>query len=228
LGTSFNSQLTFVVKSALEPVINDKVSPSAKVYKFKIFRTGKLQLPGVQQSSIDDVIQCTRYIIDALNDVLYDGEPVAQLVNINPVMKNHKFVVKIPPTHIINLTLLKKMLDEERVACAPGAPPHPAVYNVKYTRQDTKLSVKFSTPIFKKPHKRTRINIFMRGKINILGGFDNEASRAICSYLHWLFDVFGDQIIQSESRLEPAPKPEISLGLSEEDLAAFLADIEGA
>jgi hypothetical protein len=77
-------------------------------------------------------------------------------------------------------------------------PTHPRIYDVKYTREDTKLSIRFSTPIFKKPKKKTRVNIFMRGKINILGAFDADITRQICDYLRWIFVSNIDDIIVDE------------------------------
>lgn len=318
-GNDFNSQITFVVSSR-----TNSPNTFAKVYKFKIFRTGKLQLPGVHPHLIDDVIECTKIIVRKLNFYLHPGEenPTKQscVVNVNPVMKNYKFIIKLPPGHIIDMEALRNLLSQERLAqftdvepielnttdttdielntidtidttdttdtiepsldaceenplsiyCAEGLetivtkytdgtlkresllnvsidtsnqtpeiihtmktveynpknpaddstliyetvkrekllpinkPPHPRIFMLKYTRQDTKLSIKFSTPIFKKPKKMTRINIFMRGKINILGAFDTAVTRQICEYLHWLFTTHFDQLVVREG---VAPQP---------------------
>lgn len=208
-GVDFNSQITFVARSSLVPEPVDGIIPyGAKVYKFKVFRTGKIQLPGVHQHLIDDVIACTRKIADVLNFHLHPGEEnptkITNVININPVMKNYKFLAKLPPGHIIDLSALGQVLARERrrqfddVALDNGAPLHPPIFMLKYTRQDTKLSIKFSTPIYKNPKKKTRINIFMRGKINVLGAFQAHVTKRICEYLHWIFVENYDTLIVPE------------------------------
>lgn len=223
-GGSFNSQVTFVVRSMStpEPVYNDGTSGShphgcyliphgTPVYKFKIFRTGKLQLPGAHQHLMGDVVDCAKTIANILNFHLHAGESnpsrLCNVININPVMKNYKFVTKLPPVHIIDIGGLKRVLHNKRFLADPEAPPHPAIFMMKYTRQDTKLSIKFSTPIYRKPKKKTQINIFMRGKINILGAFDADVTRQICDYLHWIFTKYADQVIVHEGGIEPTPLP---------------------
>jgi TATA-box binding protein (TBP) (component of TFIID and TFIIIB) len=204
-GGSFNSQITFVVRSSKD---------SSKVYKFKVFRTGKLQLPGVKSDVIDDVIECTHKIARMLNWHLHmlDDNPVRQtaVINLNPVMKNYKFKVKIPEGSIIDLAELKKLLTSDSRGVlgrtlidgnevfddkVKNKPVCPKIFMIKYNRQDTKLSIKFLTGIYKKPNKKTRINIFMRGKINILGAFNAHITRQICEYLHWIFKTFPEIIV---------------------------------
>jgi len=213
-GTEFNSQITFVFRAALA---HDKLvdlssiaGDTSKVYKFKVFRTGKIQLPGVHQYQTDDVIFCAKKIATILNFHLHPGESdpakVSHVININPVMKNYKFVIKVPSRHIIDLGRLKTILFNERAKENCEFPP---IFMIKYTRQDTKLSVKFTTPIYKKPKKKTRINIFMRGKVNILGAFDSKVTTQICMYLHGIFeDHFGELMVpigvpDMSSKIEP-------------------------
>lgn len=196
-GSDFNSQITFV--SAPESALDDDgcVSSDAKVYKFKIFRTGKLQLPGARQETIDDVVYCAKRIADMLNVFLHPFEPDpakhTNVININPVMKNYKFMLKLKPRELVDSELLKEVLAKEWLAQivnnnAPNAPtPTPRIYNIKYGAQETKLSVTFDTPIKGKPNKKTRINIFVRGKINVLGAFESTATHKIIDYLHDLF-----------------------------------------
>lgn len=217
-GGDFNSQTTFVVRSTLTPEpINEIIPVGTKVYKFKVFRTGKLQLPGVHPLLIDDVVACTKKIANILNFHLHPGEinptRITNVININPVMKNYKFAVKLPPGHIIDMEVLKGILQKSRMnqfAEVPNRddtfePDHPNIFMLKYTRQETKLSIKFATPIFKKPKKRTRINIFMRGKINILGAFHAAVTRQICEYLHWIFETEYDTLVVPEGSAQRIP-----------------------
>lgn len=231
-GVDFNSQITFVVRSSEAPPCIESDDPDlppsvpygTKVYKFKIFRTGKLQLPGVHQHLIDDVIACTKKIVQVLNFHLHPAEEnpmkLTKVVNINPVMKNYKFMVKLPPGHIIDMEMLRQIISRERAKQfivpddaepinfseqEPVAPEHPPIFMLKYTRQDTKLSIKFSTPIYKKPKKKTRINIFMRGKINVLGAFYAGVTKQICEYLHWIFEQNYNRIIVPEGIVDNTP-----------------------
>lgn len=233
-GSDFNSQITFVTRSLLTDCVDGIVPYGTKVYKFKVFRTGKIQLPGVHQLNIDDVINCAKNIANVLNFHLHPFETniakITKVVNINPVMKNYKFAVKMPPSHIIDMDALRMLLSTERgnqMRSEDVEKEHPHIFMLKYNRQDTKLSIKFSTPIYKKPKKKTRINIFMRGKINVLGAFDSKTSYQICDYLHWLFTNNKNSLIVPEGNMKVgAPIPwaeniyqdsdEIAIGISDD------------
>lgn len=215
-GTDFNSQVTFVARS----------SYADKVYKFKVFRTGKIQLPGVHQSMIEDVVNCTKKVARVLNFHLHPGNPKSTIVNLSPVMKNYKFLIHIPCNHILDLDVLKDILGKDRgeviTATNEERPECPPIFMIKYTRQDTKLSIKFSTPLPTKPKKKTRINIFMRGKVNILGGFDTIIARQICTYLHWIIKKNYSAVIVSEGGKASAYN--IYNEISEEELSRAMTE----
>jgi hypothetical protein len=241
-GTDFNSQLTFVIRSpsvAIGPPNSAgicEVPSSAQVYKFKVFRTGKIQLPGVHQRDIDNVIASARLIAQILNVHLHPGvhDPacISQMINMNPVMKNYKFTVRVPPGHILDLKELGKLVaDEKERGDGPledddyMPPSHPPIFMWKYSRQDSKLSIQFSTPIYRKPKKETRINIFMRGRINILGAFNIEDTRRICDYLHWLFEMYPERVIVPECCDDEEEEPLWTANItpmSEEEYAAVM------
>lgn len=225
-GTDFNSQITFVVRSTLEPPVGTcpgmqdyyYVPTDSKVYKIKIFRTGKIQLPGIVPQNIEDVIKCTNKIVQMLNFHLHPGvkdqSKLVKIVNINPIMKNYKFVMKLAPGELVDMSALKRimrneqlMLADERYADslseilkyhtsnADNDITVPEIFDVKYTREDTRVSMKFNTPIYRKPKKKTRFNLFMMGKINILGAFDIEMTRNICEFLRYVFEKYHDKIV---------------------------------
>lgn len=210
-GSAFNSQMTFVVRSGLiqQPEYDDElgyahVPTDTPVYKIKIFRTGVVQLPGALTHKMDDVIDCVQYIVGTLNLHFHPGEEDPALrtraINTNPVMKNYKFALKMPENYILDTTMLKRML-----LTRPHDDIGVCVFDVKYTRRDTKLSVRFSTPIPRRAKKRTCVNIFMRGRINILGAFDAATTRLICEYLHMLFVNNRDVLIVPEGGIvEPS------------------------
>ncbi len=207
-GSDFNSQITFIIRSTLTPDPGDGVVPSdTKVYKFKVFRTGILQLPGASDiSTIGDIIECTRFITQALNFYLHPGETnimkLTNTININPVMKNYKFVIKMPPGHIIDMSAFRDILTREQARQDPARPP---ITMVKYSRSYTNLLFAFSTPIFRKPQKTTSVSVFLRGKVNILGAFCARASRRICEYIHDLIEQHYDDIIVPEGGVRVNP-----------------------
>lgn len=197
-GTDFNSQITFVIRSLDSP----------RIYKFKIFRTGKIQLPGVQPQFVDDVMDCTKRIAKVMNWHLHLGEQdedkKTNLVELNPVMKNYKFAIKMPEGTILDLSRVKKHLTDLK---NDPNPDQPSIFMIKYTRQDTKLSVKFNTPIPRKLNKKTRVNIFMRGKINILGAYDVNVTSQIIGLLHDIIGTRDDIIVPSGDYIPPVILP---------------------
>jgi hypothetical protein len=166
---------------ATTPLVFAPIIPSdTKLYKFKVFRTGRIQLPGARPDVITDVIHCARTLAGIMNRTLHAGDPVnaSVLININPVMKNYKFALRMGSQNILDLGALKQVFVEDR----PRVHDTPFV-DVRFTREDTKLSVLFRTPIRFNPEKTTRVNIFMSGKVNILGAYDDDTTRRICGYL---------------------------------------------
>lgn len=200
-GTDFNSQITFFVRSGLDPaypVADDgavQIPATARVYKFKVFRTGKIQLPGVQPELIDDVIDCVRRLVNMFE---YHMNGPVQITNLNPVMKNYRFNLKLGD-NIVDLVELMRLILRLKVAETQGdmgdVPAHPPIFDLKYSREDTKLSMRFRTPIHNKPTKKTRVNVFMRGKINILGAFDTQYTNEILAFLAWIFDNHSELIV---------------------------------
>lgn len=186
-GECFNSQITFVMPSTNTEIINGVVPSSADVYQFKIFRTGKIQLPGLKiTANIDDVMLLVKKIVKFFdfhfNACNTDITKSCRLINLNTVMKNYKFKIKVPPGHIINLRALSTIL-----MSAPKTGSHPPVFGIKWSRQETKLSVKFSTPLPDDPIKRILFNIFPSGKVNILGGHVAAVTSQICEFLDEIF-----------------------------------------
>ena len=201
-GRCFNSQVTFQIRAGYgpEPVYNEAfendhslpewiVDSKTPVYKFKVFRTGKIQLPGAKPHIIDDVISKIDILISILNNKLHPREAspdlLTNVININPVMKNYKFILGAKKhDDIVDLGALKLHLLDVRGKSLDDVPP---IDDVKYTREETKLFIEFKTPINKDQKKHTRVNIFMSGKVNILGAFDHDMTLNICRYLYSLF-----------------------------------------
>lgn len=199
-GTDFNSQMTFIVKSTMYETPDGVVPSDTPVYKIKVFRNGKIQLPGMSRDAVDDAVACTYLVQDELNRLLHDGREVSKITYLNPVMKNYRIRIKLDQlglngVAIVSLSMLKTLLTQYRERPHEEEPPHPAIFDIKYDEGETKLSIKFSTPIPNKPKKKTRVNLMTRGKINILGAFDAAVTFQICDYLHWMFEEHFDKLI---------------------------------
>jgi hypothetical protein len=198
-GSDFNSQVTLTVLSHDTTVTDMMIPAGSKVYKFKVFRNGKIQLPGVHRHLLMDIISCANDIAGLLNQHLHFGESditrLSYVISISPVMKNYKFIIKVPEYYVLDLRKLNWFF---RTACKYpddlGEPAHPSIFMIKYNRQDNELSLKFNTPLPYKPLKKTRVKIFMRGKVNILGAFDADVTYQICNYLHWFCALYWDSI----------------------------------
>ena len=98
---------------------------------------------------------------------------------------------------MIDLMRLKRILQLH----APESDPK--IFSIKYSRQETKLSINYLTPIAKKPKKNTKVNIFRRGKINILGAFEAAATSRICEQLHMLFETHYSSLVVFERCSKP-------------------------
>jgi hypothetical protein len=220
-GKCFNSQVTFVVRAGY--IEEGKIDP---VYKFKVFRNGRIQLPGVRPVLINDIIDKITHVINMLNDKLHPGIidifSKTSVININPVMKNYKFRIKIEDGKSIDLTELKKKLILRRVAESPDAPLSPPINDVKYTREDTKLSALFDTPIHKKPKKMTRLNVFMRGKVNILGAYHSHTAYDICNYLHYIFVTYPELIVDNYTHEQTTADMTALNNIAQANIDAFM------
>ena len=180
-GEEFNSQISFWVR---------RQAGSPDVYKSKVFRTGRLQLPGVMQMKLLEVIECAQEVTRLLDTHLQTG---ARLERIIPVMKNYKFSIKMPPHYILDLEAFKSNV--ELYINTVDMPVHPPLFMIDYVRRAAKLSMKFSTPRPTKAAKTTRVEIFMSGKVNILGACDCMKTHQICDYLHGVLERASAEIV---------------------------------
>jgi hypothetical protein len=178
-GDEFNSQVSFHIRPRAPG--DEGFDPMQKPYKFKVFRTGRLQLPGAKQSTINEVFECIEHMCTMLNTAL---TPVERpfLESFSVVMKNYKYVALLPPKHILDLESLKQILEMEM----SRSHINPPLFMVKFNYEESKLSMQFSTPTAKRPQKKVKVNIFMRGKVNILGAMDDRTA-LICEYLRGVF-----------------------------------------
>lgn len=166
-GSSFNSQISFAVLPRANPVSEGDGICHTKPYKFKVFRPGQVQLPGAKLCDLEDIIDRSALMVDCLKKVL--GCDDIYLYQLNAIMKNYKFLLKMPRGAILDLNRLKEVMRAKK-----------NVFMMKYSRQESKLAIVFSTPTASDPEKTARVNIFTSGKINILGAYENKYTKEIC------------------------------------------------
>lgn len=111
-GECFNSQITFEV---LSDIVDPKSERGYKVYKFKVFRNNKIQLPGVQPQYLDNVMLAFEQLFGVINKGLFPGETdkdklaKPKLISLN--MKNYKFYYQMKWGQIIDLELLNQIFE---------------------------------------------------------------------------------------------------------------------
>ncbi|MHB2028962.1 MAG: hypothetical protein ACYCPT_09115 [Acidimicrobiales bacterium] len=162
-GTEFNSQISLHIRANL--------LDTAKIFKFKLFRNGRLQLPGITPFYINDALVCIDILRNAVSQ--YCRKPV-EIEYLVPTMKNYKFHLNAAFTHI-NLISLSRFL------LADKDDKH--LIFIKYSRKSNKLSIKYETPISSKNNKTIRIDIWRSGKFNILGGLHDQITKALYCYI---------------------------------------------
>jgi hypothetical protein len=87
--------------------------------------------------------------------------------------------------------------------------PHPQIRDIIYTKEDSKLSLYFSTPVKSDPNKNILVNIFRGdkyknaciGKFNVLGGLYDEDIAQVYEFLLDLFERYEDLLIVDQSRV---------------------------
>lgn len=174
-GTCFCSSVLFWVYSEKHRV----------VYKFLLFRTGKFNLPGTKPEMLRDILDiCNQHLIPTLKNILTVRDqppPDIALVMLASVMKNYKWRRFILPNMILDLHAIS-----ERMQADPATSGLARPYEIKYVHFgicDSKLPIKFITPLPERAGKTVRVNIFLSGKINILGAHSTEVTKKICDYL---------------------------------------------
>lgn len=191
-GTDFNSQITMYVRTGDKALSTDdeKYPSNTKVYKVKIFRNGKIQIPGCLPSNIDDVIKYVNVVAAKLNAHLHvkneNPENQTRLMVLTPVMKNFKMFIRMESKqHLVDIRKLRALLD----AAHPSYVPWSHTVKDAHVPDENKLLLTFyvATPLKNAPKKRVCVNVFLSGKINILGALNNADTKSICEHLSMLF-----------------------------------------
>lgn len=184
-GTDFNSQITCFVRSRFSHIDDFNIV----VYKFKVFRTGKIQLPGVHPNNIRDVIDCSHLLARKLSQIICEyavtypevvGDAAiggCELLAMRTIMQNSKFCVLLQPRQQINLYCLHQAIATNTKEIAGFAARE--VSTESPSRECVSLSILFIDGNKKKNH----VNVFARGKINLLGVNSSDISMRIYRFI---------------------------------------------
>lgn len=190
-GTEFNSQLTFIMNSAPNDFTDDDIIPTNHlVFKIKVFRNGKIQLPGNYLHHVDQIVHCTRHIESLINNRFNVGQSdiskLAHIMSINICMKNYKFEIKHQDKQTIDLVKLAAAFDDKRLLRQSNIPHH--INEVAPNTARANLSVLFKTPTYSDVNKTLRLTIEKSGKVNIKGGLYVEYSANVFALLDFIID----------------------------------------
>lgn len=177
-----------------------------KYYAVKAFpSTGQVQVTGVVCPDLSDGAWVVRLLASYMtqagagNDA---GQPIA-VVRERPIMVNFKFSL-IHPSDRVVLNLARIVAHLDAMKLRDEGLPFP-IRELRRPQDSQNLSFKFVCPI---PHplvgratKKVRVNIYFRGKVNILGACDFEVPGTIYAFLTALFREHWDEFVG----LKPLP-----------------------
>lgn len=192
-ATCFNSALELKII----PSPDDDPPPSVrtvlknspkKYYAVKSFpSTGQTQIPGVVCPDVSDglfVATLWAHFLTKAGVGTFSDRPVS-IVSTRPIMVNFKF--RLACQNDRTVLCLARVVEYLRVVkeTADGL-PFP-IREIKNAQDCLNMSFKFVCPALGANTKTVRVNIFYRGKVNILGATDFENPREIHRYLSALF-----------------------------------------
>lgn len=187
-GTCFNSAIEAIIIPGPgddpPPVVQQLLAANPdKHYAVKSFpTTGKTQVPGVLSLGLEDGGYVARLWAQYLSAAGVGARPAEDIrvVAVRPIMQNFKFhLMRRDERIILNLGRLVGHLETVREG-AEGV-PYP-IREIKHAQDNQNISFKFQVAAAKK----VRVNIFFRGKVNILGAASSESAQRIYDFLSTL------------------------------------------
>lgn len=172
-GKYFNSQITFIVRSTVT---------ATKLYKFKVFRNGKFQVPGVLTKDLSDIDIPLTTLRDYFRTCFakQDIEVVQKVVQ----MRNCKTILS-DDNLTFNTSGLGALIEKQK-----AIDPKMNIYSAEYktAQNSSKVTVKFLRPTVDNLQKTTTLKI-LRQKIDFEGAVDFED---IHNIYWWLNDLILD------------------------------------
>lgn len=177
-GTCFNSSVLFWIYSERHRV----------VYKVRMFRTGKFGLPGTKPNMIRDIIDMLRGVVAPMMRDMLEAMCAAsaiatlqtpELVSLTSIMKNYKFQRKLPPGRIIDLRALRDRVNSDGAA--------QKIMSASFSGEEAKLALRFAVLVpcanATQVARVVRADVFLSGKVGILGTYDIASTESIRAYI---------------------------------------------
>ena len=176
-GTCFASQITFEIKSFNKNARN--------LYKVKLFRNGKIQIPGGVKQDMSDIIPIVIYIHNFVKDKLQKDSKILYIkkamINYKCRLKNKDLRIKITDLkkyiitkykYNINLKVNKhlKSLNKGWATYINNILMQSNPSNMAELLYESPLLIKFYFPSEDKLLRKITVKILLSGKINIDGG----------------------------------------------------------
>jgi hypothetical protein len=225
-ATCFNSALEVTIipgaADAPPPAVQAVYAANpGKYYAVKSFpSTGQTQVPGVVCPDYADGALVARLWAAFLTEAGVGVDPAARvgIEGERPIMVNFKFhLLRSSERVILNLPRIIRRLETLKAAASAGegggkeqgagggSPPLPfQIREIKHPQDGQNLSFKFVCPVQGGGGKKVRVNIFYRGKVNILGACDAESPRRIHDFLGALFTAHWTEFVGLKPRPDPA------------------------
>jgi len=196
IGGSLNSQITFVVRSQTN--VNNMPLNQIPLHKIKVFRNGVVQFPGAKLRNLDDVVNSLNLTVNIINKHLHAvGDIKSEIILARPVMINYKYRINIQEGYMLSLARLVRFANRAKNEHQDNLNSPVKIHNSVYVRHNARMFIIFNTPLPHQPDKTTRMNIFMSGKVNILGAYDVDQTRDIVTFIDELIsDNFNDLVVK--------------------------------
>lgn len=152
-GKYFASQLSFEIYSKSQ----------GKVYNIKLFRNGKVEVPGVCRPDMHDLIEPIKVLENYLHTAF--GLPEIRIVYFMSVMRNYKCCIT-DSNKLIELKMTHEIL--KKIKKSDNEPGIAEIQNNDERYHG--IIVKFVRPISIKPTKKTTVKLLKSGKVNFDGG----------------------------------------------------------
>lgn len=190
-GSCFNSAIEAVLifdrpeDGPVPPNVSALLSAHPnKHYAVKSFpTTGKTQVPGVLDKDLADGAYVARAWAEYLSGQRAGLDPQlpVEVKNERPIMQNFKFHLRQEDARVVlNLSRIVRWLEAQK---GGGGLPYP-IRELKHAQDNTNISFKFQLPSGgDKRGKRVRVNLFYRGKVNILGAASPVSAQKIHAFL---------------------------------------------
>lgn len=179
-GKRFNSQISFWVASDVKV---------GKLYKIKVFRNGRLEIPGGLEPDMRDVISAVQVVEAEMEHCLCEG---IKLIELYSIMRNYKFKT-INPDARINIRRLFEIFIKAREEESDDVK---SLNEIKYNvERYPGLIVKFSTPIPRNMKKKTTIKMFNSGKVNIYGAVSELSAEFYYRWINEFYAKHEDEIV---------------------------------